>query len=239
MDNESSSHFSEKELKNHRLMNVGALSAAIAHDLNNLHAGMLTLTSLLKKEIPQKKCQEYVQTIEENTKRASQLSLSILHYLKGSFPQEVVSNPLSCIQSMAKLAKQTLPSQVSFHLELPRTQKSIGIPQTELCQIFLNLFFNAKEAIKEEGFIHIRGTYQQEGTQGYFVLEVEDSGPGISKIDLEKIFDPYFSTKATESGSGLGLSIVNNIVYNAKGKLEVQTGPEKSTKFSVFLPTVD
>ncbi len=227
---------STKDLKNQRLMNLGALTTAVVHDLNNLHAGMQALVAVMKRQAKDSSLQSSLDTLEESSKHAGRLSNSILHYFKDTASCAHCTDPIACLNTLAKLAKQTLTQDITFEMKLPQTPLPIGISQTDLCQIFLNLFFNAKEAIVKSGFIHVFAHYQTEEQPHYFILEVEDSGPGIPKNLRKSIFQAFFSTKSAKGGSGLGLCIIHNIITQAQGTIDVQSGDGRTTKFRICLP---
>lgn len=226
-----------RDLQNHKLLNIGALSTAIAHDLCNLHAGILTFTTMLIRDQSNIDQLKYIQTIEETVQRANELTSNILQYARGYSPEKELADPIECIQSIAKLAKNTLPKNTHFTLSLPEESIPLNIQRCDLCQIFLNLFFNAKDAIKENGFINVRGTYSDVNSVEYFILEVEDNGSGISSKDLELIFEPFFTTKKEADSSGLGLAIVRKIVKCANGEVKIQSERGQPTRFTVYLPT--
>jgi signal transduction histidine kinase len=228
---------SSRDLQNHKLLNIGALSTAIAHDLSNLHTGILSFTGLITRDLEDGDLEKYVKTIEETIHRANELTGSILQYARGYSLEKEVPDPLRCIESVAKLAKNTLNEGVSFTLTLPKQSIPIAIQRTDLCQIFLNLFFNAKDAIDGKGCIKVSGRYEILESKKHFILEVEDDGPGISSENLYRIFDPFFTTKEKMNSSGLGLAIIDKIVKKANGDVRIETLKGVSTCFSVYLPT--
>ncbi|MFT4552887.1 MAG: signal transduction histidine kinase [Chlamydiales bacterium] len=228
---------SSRDLQNHKLLNIGALSTAIAHDLCNLHAGILTFTTMLIRNQDNVDQLKYIQTIEETVHRANELTSNILQYARGYSPEQSLEDPIECIQSISKLARNTLSSNVKFSLSLPEKSVPLNIQRCDLCQIFLNLFFNAKDAIKENGYIRVEGKYTNIDAIEYFVLEVEDSGPGISPKDLGMIFEPFYTTKKKTDSSGLGLAIIKQIITRAEGDVKIQSQKGQPTCFSIFLPT--
>lgn len=230
--------FSNHDMQNNRLMNVGTLSLAVAHDLNNLHTGMLSFTDFINKKAKKTELLNYSKSIEKILKRANELTSSILQFVKGDEHKEQLQDPVKCLKEVALLSKKILENETNFKLSLPSSSQAIPLKQTEFCQIFFNFFFNAKDSVKGKGSIHVKGYYEKLQEKKYFVLEVKDNGPGISENVLPHVFSPFFTTKKKNDASGIGLAIVQNIIDNVEGLVKVQSIPNQSTIFSAFIPLI-
>lgn len=228
--------FSKKDLQSHRLMNLGALSTAVAHDLNNLLFAILSSAHILNKKLRKNELTQYTNMIEETAKQANELTASILHYAKGEKIPNDLRNPVYSLKKMINLAKKTLDRETSFHFSLPKISIPLAIQETEFHQIFLNLFFNAKESIRKDGHISIKGSYKEKKLKKYFSLEVEDNGPGISEEFFSEIFKPFYSQKNAKNSSGLGLAIIKKIIEKIDGDISIRSIPNQLTSFSVLIP---
>jgi two-component system NtrC family sensor kinase len=128
---------------------------------------------------------------------------------------------------------QKLKLKKDFETNLP----NVFADADQLQQVFLNLFLNARDAMPNGGELLIK-TY---GEEKFVVIEISDSGVGINDEDFKKIFDPFYTTKSTGSGTGLGLAVCYGIITAHDGKIEVSNNIENNigTKFTVYLPTTE
>ena len=248
----------EKEQKNmehqlehvQRLESLGVLAGGIAHDFNNLLTAIAGNAELLRSEIQHvKSAEQYMNHIDDSCNHAADLCKQMLAYAgKGQYVIDVVElNGL--VKSMSRLMRASVSSCIRLGVELDETLPMMEGDVSQVKQVILNFIVNSADAIGDEnGQIKIstfhrvlnrkklnvlyNGTNMDEGD--YVVLEVKDSGCGISKSLQKKIFDPFVTTKNT--GSGLGLSAVLGIVKAHHGGLEVHSEEGKGTVFRVFFP---
>lgn len=131
---------------------------------------------------------------------------------------------------MAKYNKVTIETQ------LQKTLPYITISPSEMQQVILNLINNALDAMEKSGGTIRISTKISEVEEGHIVVIVEDDGPGIAEANLTRIFDPFFTTKQVGKGTGLGLSICYGIINKMGGKIDVQSGVGKGTRFRIWIP---
>lgn len=224
-------------LQSHQLVNLGSLATGVAHDLNNLFTGVLSFAYLLKRKLQDPVLQNHALLIERTIEKASSLTKGILSQVKGEENEEP-SDPISCIRDMISLVNRTLSHQIVLTHHLPSKSHPIGISRSQLSQIVLNLLINARDAIATQGNIHVECAYRTKEEHTQLQLSFSDNGVGISPRDLPFIFTPFFSTKEKSQGTGLGLSMVQQIVERAGGTIEVNSSPGNYTKFTVILPVV-
>lgn len=217
-----------------KMSSLGQLSASIAHEINNPLGGILIFASmLLEEEIDQEK-KESLKRIVDETIRCRDIVKGLLEFSRI----EDMKVELIDIDQPLEDALKLVENMAIFHnIEIfkkiyPNTPKIKG-SKKELEQAFLNIIMNAVESMPEGGKIYLRA--KKEGDK-FVVVEIEDTGSGISPEHLDKIFDPFFSLKDAGKGTGLGLSIVWGIIERHQGEIKVESKINKGTKFIIKLP---
>ncbi|MHB1011763.1 MAG: sensor histidine kinase [Desulfobacteria bacterium] len=227
-------------LHSEKLAAVGALAATVAHEINNPLTGVYTYIRLMERKIAQEqygpeeiaRYKGYLDTMRREVERTTAIVQNLLDFTR---PKEPVRKPMNLVKVMEeslvlisnKLALTNI--EVVKHLDpLPEIQAD----PAHMKQVFLNLLINACEAMEEGGTLTIRSEYHPDANT--VTMSVRDTGMGIEEKDLDRIFDPFYSTK--KKGTGLGLSVVNGIVTRHGGKVEIDSAPGKGTDFRVTLP---
>ncbi len=224
-----------------KLESVGLLAGGIAHDFNNILSGILGHAELAKLACSNgKDPAEYLQRIDLASRRATALTKQLLTFAKGGAP---------VIKSI-NLAKQ-IGETVRFALSGSSARSEIKVPDDlwyvyadagQIDQVISNLVINAVQASPDSGIIEVIGRNQSVGegeiaslaAGNYAVLTVRDHGTGIAPELIDKIFDPYFTTK--QFGNGLGLPISYSIMKKHNGHIMFSSQPGKGTSFMIFLP---
>ncbi|MEO8197686.1 MAG: ATP-binding protein [Thermoanaerobaculia bacterium] len=215
---------------------LGRLLAGAAHDGNNLLTPLLGYCDLLLAGLPAgSELERYAMEIERSARRTADLLRRLLERSRGR-PQEI--RPVLADQALAEVAG-LLRSLVGSAIELAETfgapDLAVGLRDGQLEQVILNLVANARDAMPGGGKLEVR-TRAENGRA--WVLEVEDGGVGIPPGDLDRLFEPEFTTKAVGKGTGLGLWIVRSIVQEAGGRIRIQSQSGRGTMVRVELPTV-
>ena len=232
---------------------IGTLAGGIAHDFNNIIGGIMGYTELLLEEIAESENHHryYLSQIDRATRRARELVNQILEFSRQS---RIEFRPLDIrliIQEAVKLLHATLPKHIEIVQHISADKAHVLADATQVHQIIMNLCTNAYHAIG-----HVPGTLtleldritvdasQQVRLQklppgSYLRLSVRDTGAGIDPEDLDKIFDPYYTTKERGEGTGLGLAVTLGIVNNHHGGLTVESRPGRGSTFRVFLPVIE
>ncbi len=225
-----------------KMESISRLAGGIAHDLNNLMTAIVGQAELLKFSLPKgSKDYERVQKILEIAQRSSDLVEKLLDYARGhKFKPELV-NLNQIVQASLRLQETILNGKIDLSLKLQPQLKPIHGDPNQLTQILMNLVINAVEAMKDGGQLsvetkNIRLTSPVEDIPPgeYVVLRVKDTGCGMGRETLEKIFEPFFSTK--DFGRGLGLAAVFGIVKTHNGHIKVYSKKGKGTLFEVYFP---
>ncbi len=236
-----------------KLESLGVLAGGIAHDFNNLLMGILGNADLaLRKISPGSPSRDHLISITQISTRAAELCRQMLAYSgRGSFVVKSVDLN-NIVEEMIQLLEVSITKNASLKFDLSRHLPAVEADATQLRQIVMNLITNASEAIVSESGVISISTGKMECDQAYLTepyleeplqeglyayLEVADSGCGMDDETLQKIFDPFFSTKFT--GRGLGLSAVLGIVRGHGGLLKVHSQSGKGSTFRVLLPVTD
>ena len=216
-------------LETEKISSLGKLLFSIAHEINNPLSNISTSIELLKDEnLDQKFKKELFNDLETEIERTKNIIHSVLDFYKVK--EKSFVNLKNCINNTLHLLKGYIPSRISLYLDIPDNIEIWG-NKSQIQQIFINLIKNAVEAIKEEGEIEIKAF--QDGNK--IKIMVKDTGEGIPKENLLKIFEPFFSTKKS-GGHGMGLFVVYNLVREHEGTIWVESELNKGTVFYIEFP---
>jgi len=234
-----------------RMESIGALTSGIAHDLNNILSPIMMAVDMLKRSStndPQ--TLEVLETIEANARRGSETVCQMLSFGRGLEGERTEVQPRHLLNAIEGVIKDTFPKDIRLRIALePDPWLILGYP-AQLHQIVLNLCLNARDSMPNGGLVTIQVENRMLDEQyvattpeamevqpgPHVALTVTDSGVGIPQADLERIFDPFFSTKVLGKGGGLGLSTVWAIVKAHGGFVTVDSEPGKGTSFRLYLP---
>jgi PAS domain S-box-containing protein len=222
-----------------KLTSLGILSAGVAHEINNPLSNIKIYGELLHEELARRSdldagSRDSLKSILDQTERASQIVRKMLEFSRQAQPEmEPLDQSEVLYQSldMVRFALDGAGIKVDIDIapDLPRISGS----RVSLQQVFVNLFNNARQAMKDGGTLTVRARYVT--AQERVVITVRDTGCGIPDGDLERIFDPFFTTKDVGEGTGLGLSISYGIIKDHRGELSVESN-ESGTTFTIVLP---
>jgi two-component system, cell cycle sensor histidine kinase and response regulator CckA len=230
----------EQAVKVQKLESLGVLAGGIAHNFNNALTGVLGFISLAGNALePGHDAQEYLHFAAKAALRAAGMAKQLLTFASGGAP---IKKTVSLAKLLDEVVSLTLNvSNVRCQLELPASLPWIRADEGQLVQAFSNIVINAMQAMPEGGTIAVRAQCGLESCTdpnhgpGYVSLSICDQGQGIAESDLPKIFDPYFSTK--QSNTGLGLASVHSIIYKHGGHISVSSRLGGGTTFTICLPT--
>ena len=217
-----------------KLSSIGLLAAGVAHEVNTPLAVISTYAQMLAKQISgDDKQSRLLEKIARQTFRASEIVNSLLNFSRTQ-PVEFVEVDLNRVVQETitlighQLDKAGVKVEMSLEDDLPPLRGNSG----KLQQVFLNLFLNARDAMEGGGTLRVR-TWS--GADGIYA-EVLDNGQGIPPEHLERIYDPFFTTKGAKRGTGLGLSVTYGIIREHGGRIEVDSRPGAGTRFQLALP---
>ncbi|BAN47920.1 PAS domain S-box protein [Metapseudomonas resinovorans] len=232
-----------------RMEAIGHLTGGIAHDFNNLLTSMLGYTVMAQELAEQggdERLGKYLSRVQRSAEKARDLIQQMLTFSRGSRgkPQVVALDLL--LGDFIRLVESTLPATVELDVQLGHDLPRVLADPVQLEQVLMNLCINARDAMGSVGQLRVSLERQaQEGVcascqqriRGEFVaLTVSDSGPGIDPALRVQIFEPFFSTKASGQGSGMGLSMVHGIVHEYGGHIQLVSEPGQGATFRVLMP---
>ena len=224
-----------------KLESLGILAGGIAHDFNNLLGGIFGSIELAKfKSSPDHAVYPYLEMAHKELRRAIALTKQLLAFSKGGEPILESVDIKSVIQEVTKF--HLSGSRIKAHFDIQEKLWNVNVDKGQISQVISNLIINAMQAMPDGGNLYIKLENIQFNKKksniplkGDFVkITIRDEGIGIPEKHLDKIFDPYFSTKQT--GSGLGLSIVYGIIEKHKGYITVDSKLGAGTIFHIYLP---
>ena len=236
-----------------KLESIGTLAGGIAHDFNNLLYPLLGYTELLKEDIPaDSPLQDHIDEIYRAALRSKDLVQQILAFSRKADKNTKPINLHLIIQEALKLLRSSIPAIIDIQQDIDSECGVVIADPTQVHQIVMNLATNAYHAMEDTGgrlsvtLKQIELTSESDpwdlqalAPGRYALLTICDTGTGIERSVLDKVFDPYFTTKGVGKGTGLGLSVVQGIVKNHGGDISISSEPVKGTEVRVFLPVMD
>jgi two-component system, cell cycle sensor histidine kinase and response regulator CckA len=238
----------EEAVQGQKLQAVGELAGGIAHDFNNLLTAIIGYSDLLLRRFrASDPAFKDVMNIKGSATRAAELVKRILAYSRRQTLRPAILKLTDVIEEFQATMGRTLGEKVRATVQHGRDLWFVKADEGQLFQVVMNLAVNARDAMPNGGEITIRTSNVSEReslalkdrgvARGEYVLcEVRDTGTGIKPEHLEKIFDPFFSTKEVGKGTGLGLSMVYGIVKQTGGALLVDSKIGEGTTFRIYLP---
>ena len=231
---------------------IGTLAGGIAHDFNNILGAIIGYTEIASDCIPQESIvNEHLGKVLEASQRAATLVKQILAFSRQANIERILLKPNLIVKEAIKFLRPSLPSTITIRQQIDNGTRSILADPTHAHQILMNLCTNAFHSMEQTGgVLNITLSdcelspedlqHKPEVQPGKFVLlSVSDTGPGIKPEILDKIFDPYFTTKEAGKGTGMGLAIVYGIVASYGGFIACESEIGKGTDFQVYFPAID
>jgi len=220
-----------------KLESLGVLAGGIAHDFNNLLVAVLGNASLALQQLdPQSELAPLLKHIETAASRAAELTSHLLAY---SGRGRLEAGPLDLselVRELSSLLDLSIHTRATVNLDLTERLPAIIGDASQLRQVVMNLIMNASDSLGDSSGSISVCTYKGSGADaGMLCFEVADTGEGMEPARRERIFEPFFSTKA--SGRGLGLAVVEGIVRGHNGRIDVSSELGRGTRFRVWLPS--
>jgi PAS domain S-box-containing protein len=245
----------ERELRQAQKMEaIGRLAGGIAHDFNNVLMGIIGYTEMALNKAPAgDSTRHYLQRVLEGSYRASDLVKQILTFSRQTEQELKPMYIVPSIKEGLKLLRSTLPSSIEIqqHIAVTSEEGVILADPTQIHQVLMNLCTNAAHAMRNKGgVLSIKLSTVEADDQlvsqhpdlivgPYVCLTVSDTGHGMDAAVMERIFDPYFTTKKIGEGTGMGLAVVQGIIKSCGGAISVSSEPGNGTSFYVFLPRIE
>jgi signal transduction histidine kinase len=225
------------------MMSLGRLAASVVHEINNPLSGILNYLRLMSRilgqgslaEERQEKFQRYLDLVQNETSRCSQIVSSLLGFSRRSPPSFGNVKIDELLQRCIILSRHKLElNNIRLESDLQPNMPSVNGDFNQLQQCVINLIFNAIDVMPDGGFLNIAARHSAEEKQ--VIIAVKDSGPGIDPADLPHIFEPFVTTKHEGYGVGLGLSTVYGIMERHNGSIDGESRPGEGATFTLKLP---
>ena len=235
-----------------RMEAIGRLAGGIAHDFNNLLTAVTGHTDLVLSDprLPDE-LRDDLSKIKKASSRAARLTGQLVAFSRRDAIETTRVNLNEVVSEVVAMLRRVIGEDIRLEIQRAEDLWEIEADPTQMEQVVMNLAVNARDAMAQGGWLEIRTDNLEipgddEGTAGlhppeldpgrYAVLEVEDSGEGIPEERLDRIFEPFYSTKGPGKGSGLGLAMVYGIVRRTGGQVRVASTAGEGTTFSIYLP---
>ena len=235
-----------------RMEAIGTLAGGIAHDFNNILSPIMLHSEMVMDDLsPDNHLQINMKEIYKAAERARELVKQILTFARKRAEEKIVIKSSLIVKEAMSFLRSTIPTTIDIRYVNNAEHDMVLADPTQLNRIVMNLCTNAAYAMREQGgilevFLE-NEEVSHEKVNGLFIvrpgrylkLTVRDSGTGISPDVIDRIFEPYFTTKKSGEGTGLGLSTIHGIVKNYGGYITVESEMEKGTSFYVYLPAIN
>ncbi len=216
-----------------KMSSLGRMAAGIAHEINNPLAGILLYSSNMINKVPDlSPLKEGLDIIISETTRCKGIIQGLLEFSRDQEPQKVVTDINFIVKKSLKIVKN------EFHIRHIIVDLKLGssmmvfLDENQIEQVLVNILLNAIQAIDNNGTISIKTSANTKENE--LKIEITDSGCGIAQEQIDKIFDPFFSTKS--KGTGLGLAVSYGIINSHEGNIKVDSRPGEGTRFTITLP---
>ena len=234
-----------------KMESIGTLAGGIAHDFNNILGIILGNTELAIDDIPEwNPAKYYLEEIKIASLRSKDVVRQLLSFARKTKLEKKPTKIIPIVKESLKLLRSSIPTSIEIRQNIPKNVDTILADPTQINQVLINLCTNADHAMPDGGIIVVtlsniefdKDTAAQhpELNMGRYVnLTVSDTGHGISQEEIDRIFDPYFTTKEVGKGTGMGLAVIHGIVKEHNGMITVESELGKGTTFNTFFPAVE
>ena len=229
---------------------IGTLAGGIAHDFNNILFPMFGYLEMMLEDVPKDNTlRDHLVEVFSGAKRARDLIKQILTFSRQSDHERKPLETQRVIKEALKLIKSSLPTTIEISKDIQKDCGLVLADPTQIHQIVMNLCTNAYHAMEETGGkltitlkeVELAAEDLKDPAMipgPHVCLTVADTGPGMEQSIIDRIFDPYFTTKEEGKGSGLGLAVIHGIVKNHGGYISVYSEPGRGAEFKVYLPVI-
>ena len=235
--------------QSHKMESIGTITGGIAHDFNNILGIILGNTELALDDVPEwNPAHSNLEEIKTAGLRATNIVRQLLSFSRKTDQKLEPIEIALVIKDALNFLRSTIPTTIDIEQDIQITNETILADPTQINQIIMNLCINASHAMEETGgaikVIEKKVSLDNTSAKAYpelspgehIMIQVSDTGKGVDPDIIDRIFDPYFTTKKVGKGSGMGLSVVHGIVKNHSGTITVDSNPGIGTRFSILFP---
>jgi len=238
----------EQLLQSQKMEAIGRLAGGVAHDYNNMLSGILGNAELILESTSDQSIQKFARDIITIGKRSAELTLQLLAFSRKKQLQSVPVDLHQIVEDVLSILKHTISPTIEIIKELSAPQhQTLGDP-AQIQSVLLNLSVNARDAMSDGGRLHIETTNVDLDNNScdphtlgleparYIEMSISDTGVGMDEETIERIYEPFFTTKPPGEGTGLGLSAVYGTMMTLGGGICIQSQPGKGTTFKLYFP---
>ncbi len=226
----------EELARSSRLAAIGRLAAGVAHEINNPLTGILGFSQRLLRKVTDGKVSQDLLNINNEARRAAEVVKNLLAFARSSKPEKEYAGINDILQKALELrAYELRTGNIEVALELEPSLPDIMVDFGQIQEVFLNIILNAEQVMTEANNVGKLSIKTQQ-MKNYIRISFTNDGPAIPGEHLDKLFDPFFSTRGERGGTGLGLSICHGIVTEHGGRIYAKSKPERGATFLVELP---
>lgn len=242
----------EELLQAHKMEAIGTLAGGIAHDFNNILTAMMGYAEIARMRLPKdSEAADDISQVLTSGKRAVDLVKQILTFSRKTDQEKSPLSMYLIVQEAMKMMRSSLPTTIDIETDIDKDSGQALVDPTSIHQVLMNLCTNASHAMgNAKGMLKVtlsRTDLKSEQLPDnqtvdggpFLVLTVKDSGKGMDAKTMERIFEPYFTTKKQGEGTGLGLAVIHGIIADCKGFIKVESSPGKGSTFQVYLPALE
>jgi PAS domain S-box-containing protein len=237
-------------IRSEKLASLGQLAASVAHEVNNPLAGILIYTTLLLKKHKEKKLQvegtgDQLLKMKKELERTTRIIRNLLDFSRQSDPTIRPIEPNKVVEAALLLVRHQISlDNIKLEMKLEENLPPVNADFDQIQQVLINIILNATQAMPEGGTLTIatsvtKGVKIGKSSKKTVRIDIKDTGVGIMKENLGRLFTPFFTTKDKGKGVGLGLSVVHGIIERHKGKIEVESKSNVGTTFAIYLEVMD
>ncbi len=234
-----------------KMESIGTLAGGIAHDFNNILGIIIGNAELALDDVPKGNPARFnLEEILTGSSRAKDVIRQLLSFARKTKPEKKPTNIIPIVKESLKLLRSSIPASIEIRQHISKNVDTILADPTQINQVLINLCTNADHAMTDGGIVEVSlknvelgedttAQYPNLNPGRYVNLTISDTGHGMSPEEIDRIFDPYFTTKGVDKGSGMGLAVVHGIVMNHDGAIFVDSELGKGTTFNIFFPITE
>ena len=240
--------YSAHVLQSQKLEALGQLTGGVAHDFNNLLTVILGNADVLLHSMPEEApLKPLVNMIASAAESAAEMTGRLLTFARKQVLDSKTVDVSAVFASIGDLLRRTLPTNIELHLTVSAELWNAWLDPVQLETSLLNLVINARDAMSSGGTIRIKAENKvmdaayldktvSRGASDYVLISVSDTGCGMDEASLERVFEPFYTTKEVGKGSGLGLSMVYGFVLQSMGHIQIESEPGRGTTVRLYIP---
>jgi PAS domain S-box-containing protein len=230
----------EKQMaRTEKMASIGQLAAGVAHEINNPLSVISCYSNLIEKSgDATDQIREDLEKVKKHTLNCKRIVDSLLNFARVSETHRREADVHAGLESvLAIIEKQVGKRQIEIQRSYASSLPPVSIDEDKMAQVYMNILLNAVQAIDDQGTVSITTAYDPQSDT--VRIAFADTGTGIASAHIDKIFDPFYTTKKDEEGTGLGLSVSYGIVHEHEGDIRVESQPGRGSVFTIMLPTAN